>query len=48
MLTISARDNEYNRWKRMATKTKTERNKKGCAIYIKSVRAEWFYCAFVH
>ena len=27
MLIISARDNENNRWKRKAAKTKTERNK---------------------
>ena len=46
MLIITARDNENNRWKKKATKTKTEKGQRDDASYSESVRAKWFYCTF--
>ena len=46
MLIITARDNENNRWKKKATKTKTEKGQRDDASYSVSVRAKWFYCTF--
>ena len=52
MQIISAGDNENNRWKRNAKKTKKQKNKtkteknKGDGSYSEMVGAKWFCCAF--
>ena len=43
MMTISARDNENNTWKRSTPDRKKQR---GDASYSESVKANWFCCAF--
>ena len=46
MSITNVRDNENNRWKRKAKKSKDGKKQRSSASYSESVRAKWFCCAF--